>query len=266
MTISLEKLVEVAREKTAADRLELSASDLAARVADCGALERRGGRLVAALQPKGIHVIAEVKGASPVAGRLRADYDPVAIASEYQAAGAAAISVLTEETYFGGSLAALESIAAAVDIPVLRKDFIVESYQLQQAALAGAAAVLLIAEVLTPAQLQELTAEAHALRLDALVEIHRSTSIPRAHAAGSGILGVNNRDLDTMEVDWHHAIDVASDLPEATVLVAESGLSSGAQLRQLHGAGYDAALVGSSLMSAPEPGAALQTLLAEARS
>jgi len=153
VTITLDRLVEVARVKTAADRETLPSEDLLARIRETGALDRRPGRLVSALRRDDIAVIAEVKGASPVTGQLRAGYDAAAIARQYEAAGAAAVSVLTEATYFGGSLESLEQVAAAVQIPVMRKDFIVEPYQIQQAALAGAAAVLLIAEALTAAEL-----------------------------------------------------------------------------------------------------------------
>lgn len=263
MTITLERLVEVARAKAATDREALPSEDLVARLHRSGALDRSPGRLVSALRGDGIAVVAEVKGASPVCGQLRVDYDAATIARQYEAAGAAAISVLTEETYFGGSLAALEQVAAAVRIPVLRKDFIVEPYQVQQAALAGASAVLLIAEVLTPTELTHLVAVAHEIRLDAMVEVHRQESVAAAVAAGSGIIGVNNRNLETMTVDWRYALGFAAALPADAVRVAESGISERAQLVELAGAGYDAALIGSSLMTAADPGSALRDLLGE---
>jgi len=263
VTITLERLVDVARAKAAADREVLPSAELGALIRASGVLERRPGRLVAALQNEGLGVIAEVKGASPVSGRLRAGYDAATIARQYEAAGAAAVSVLTEETYFGGSLEALERVAAAVRIPVLRKDFIVEPYQIRQAALAGAAAVLLIAEVLTATELQELVAVAHEVRLDALVEVHRVESVAAAQEAGSGIVGVNNRDLETMAVDWRYSLGVASALPADVLRVAESGISEAGQLAELAAAGYDAVLVGSSLMAAEDPGRALQELIGE---
>jgi len=263
MTITLEQLVGVARAKAAADQEALPGAEILVRISAAGVLARRPGRLVSALRRDGMGVIAEIKGASPVAGQLRAGYDAATIARQYEAAGAAAVSVLTEETYFGGSLEALEQVAAAVEIPVLRKDFIVEAYQIQQAALAGASAVLLIAEVLTPAELGELVAVAHEYRLDALVEVHGGDSLEAASAAGSGIIGVNNRDLETMTVDWRHALEVAADLPRGVVRVAESGISDPGQLAALAAAGYDAALVGSSLMASADPGQALRVLLGE---
>jgi indole-3-glycerol phosphate synthase len=251
MTITLADLVEVARQKTAADRARVPATELVAQLRDSGALQRPAGRLATALRADGIQVIAEVKGASPLAGQLRTDYAPGAIAAEYVAGGAAAISVLTEPTYFGGSLEALREVADRVVIPVLRKDFIVESY--------------LIADVLEPSLLNDLVAEAHELRLDALVEVHCPASVAAAVASGSGLIGVNNRDLDTMKVDWHHALGVVGELPTSVVRVAESGITTGEQLTRLESAGYDAALIGSSLMSAESPGAALTALLREAR-
>lgn len=263
MTITLDQLVEVARAKAAADRATLPAAELRARLGDAGALGRRPGRLASALRRDGMMVIAEVKGASPVAGELRGSYDPATIARQYEAAGAAAVSVLTEETYFGGSLRALEQVVAAVQIPVLRKDFIVEAYQIEQAALAGASAVLLIAEALTATSLAELVAVAHECRLDAMVEVHRRASVASAVAAGSGIIGVNNRNLESMTVDWRYALELIADLPSDVVRVAESGISTSDQLAELAGAGYDAALVGSSLMAADEPGHALRLLLGE---
>jgi indole-3-glycerol phosphate synthase len=259
--ITLDHLVEVAREKMDADRRQLSAPELRALLDDSGALQRPAGRLAQSLGGPGTRVIAEVKGASPVSGTIRAGYDPAAIAREYEAGGAAAISVLTEEMYFGGSLAALAAVAEGVTIPVLRKDFIVDPYQIEQAALAGASAVLLIAEVLTAEQLADLVGVAHACRLDALVEIHTPALLPAAEAAGSGLIGVNNRNLATMTVDWRYAIEVAPLLPPGVIKVAESGIATAPQLAALIAAGYDAALVGSSLMAAGAPRLALRALL-----
>lgn len=261
MTITLERLVEVARAKATADRQVLSAPELAARLRDVGAFERSPGRLAAALRGEGISVLAEVKGASPVAGQLRDGYDAAVIARQYEAAGASAVSVLTEETYFKGSLQALEEVAAAVAAPVLRKDFIVEAYQIHQAALAGAAAVLLIAEVLAPAELADLVGVAHECGLDAMVEVHRLDSIPAAEQAGGGIIGVNNRNLETMAVDWRYSLEVSAALPTDVVRVTESGISRHSQMEELAAAGYDAALVGSSLMTSDDPSRALRDLL-----
>ena len=261
MTITLELLVDTARHKMEADRRAVSPDELAARMRSSGALEREPGRFATALRGGGTRIIAEVKGASPVDGPIREGYEPAMIACEYEGAGAAAISVLTEETYFGGSLDALHEVAAAVSLPVLRKDFIVDSYQIYQAAVAGAAAVLLIAEAMPPAQLADLVGVARECMLDALVEVHSAASIPAAVATGSGMIGVNNRNLTTMKVNWKHALEVAPMLPPDWLKVAESGISSPGQVAAVGVAGYDAALVGSSLMSAPVPADALRALL-----
>jgi indole-3-glycerol phosphate synthase len=263
MTITLEQLAELALDTARQDEARCDAGTLARRIEERGAARQAGGRLRAALARPGIGVIAEVKGASPVDGQIRADYDPVNVATAYEAAGAAAISVLTEPIHFGGSLEALESVVDAVSIPVLRKDFITTEYQISQAAAAGAAAVLLIAELLEPAQLRSLVEFAHALRLDALVEVHGAGLVGAAASSGSGVIGVNNRDLRTMQVDWEHALRVAPELPAGTLRVAESGVSDAAQLTRLAAAGYDAALIGSALMRAGDPGLALRRLLRE---
>ena len=259
MTITLEQLVRTARATAARDRRRLPERELVARLREAPA--RRRGRFRDALRGPGLSVIAEVKGASPLEGRLRADLEPVTLARAYAAAGAAAVSVLTEERYFGGALAHLQRVAAAVPLPALRKDFVVEPYQVYQAALAGAAAVLLIADALEAEALRELVALAHACGLDALVEVHDAGAAARAAASGSDLIGVNNRDLRTMRVRWRHCLEVADALPDGVVTVAESGLSEAAQLRAVAAAGYDAVLIGSALVSAPDPGARLRALL-----
>lgn len=269
MSITLQQLIETARATTARDRglvpeaeLERRLELVRARRPDGRVPAANAGRLRAALRGQSMQVIAEVKGASPVTGTLRADLQPRALAASYAEAGAAAVSVLTEERFFGGSMQHLREVAEQVAVPVLRKDFIVEPYQVRQAALAGAAAVLLIAEALTADELAELVAVAHGLGLDALVEIHAAVSIPAAVDAGSGLIGVNNRDLQTMQVDWRHALEVSDQLPADVVRVAESGIERREQMVALREAGYDAALVGTSLVKAADPAAALRRLLA----
>jgi len=262
MTITLQQLVDAAAARSAAEQRVLPRSELRARL-DGDASARTPGRLREALGGATMCVIAEVKGASPVDGSIRKGYEPATIARDYARAGAAAISVLTEPEYFGGSLAALEAVAAAVPVPVLRKDFIVDEYQIDQAALAGAAAVLLIADVLEPERLAELVRYSASLGLDALVEAHEPELIAVAAAAGSAIVGVNNRNLATMRVDWRYSLEVANRLPDGVVAVSESGVSNREQLSSLRAAGYDAALIGSALMRADDPGAALSGLLQE---
>jgi indole-3-glycerol phosphate synthase len=193
---------------------------------------------------------------------LRTRYDPVAIAQAYEAAGAAALSVLTEPTFFDGSLEHLQAVAAAVRIPVLRKDFLVTEYQVVEAAASGAAAVLLIVAALDTPQLARLVAQARALGLSALVEVHDVKEIDRASDAGADIIGVNSRNLRTLQVDPAVLDDLAPALPSGTLAVAESGLRRAGDLRRLAARRYDAFLIGERFMADPDPGAALADLRA----
>jgi len=227
------------------------------------ALPRRG--FTAALRARRPAVIAEVKKASPSKGVIRADFDPVAIARRYAACGAAAISVLTEERHFQGSPAHLEAIRAAVDVPLLRKDFIVDPYQVAEARAWGADAILLIVAALDDAALRDLHAAALDLGLDVLVEAHTAEEVDRASAAGATLIGINNRDLRTFVTTLETAERLRSRLPAGAVGVAESGIESAADVERLRAAGYDVFLVGESLMRQPDPGAALQALLGEGR-
>lgn len=227
------------------------------------ALARRG--FAVALRARRPAVIAEVKKASPSKGVIRADFDPVAIACRYAACGAAAISVLTEERYFQGSPAYLEAIRAAVDVPLLRKDFIVDPYQIAEARAWGADAVLLIVAALEDAALRELHAAARELELDVLVEAHTADEVDRAAAAGATLIGINNRDLRTFVTTLETAERLFPRLPAGAVAVAESGIETPADIARLRRAGYAVFLVGESLMRQPDPGAALQALLAEER-
>jgi indole-3-glycerol phosphate synthase len=220
---------------------------------------RRG--FAAALRAHPPAVIAEVKKASPSRGVIRADFDPVAIAQRYASAGAAAISVLTEERFFQGSPAHLEAIRAAVDVPLLRKDFIFDPYQLAEARAWGADAALLIVAMLDDSALADLRAAGTGLGLDVLVEVHTAGEVDRAVAAGATLIGVNNRDLKTFVTTLETAIRLRPLIPADTVTVAESGIERAADIARLRAAGYDAFLVGESLMRAPDPGAALEALL-----
>jgi indole-3-glycerol phosphate synthase len=221
------------------------------------------GRLLEVLnRPDGLHVIAECKRRSPSRGVLRPEYDPVAIAHAYARAGAAAISVLTEPTFFDGSLEHLAAVRAAVDVPVLRKDFIVSEYQLFEARAAGADAVLLIVAALDIPHLKALAAQAAALGLDALVEIHDVDELAVALDIGARIVGVNNRNLRTLEVDVTASETAIARMPPDVVAVSESGLRSSDDLARLRLRGYRAFLVGERLMTVPDPGRALHELLA----
>jgi indole-3-glycerol phosphate synthase len=223
---------------------------------------RAAGRFVSALtRTDRVNVIAECKRRSPSRGVLRAEYDPVQIAVGYAGAGAAAISVLTEPTFFDGSLDHLLAIRAAVDIPLLRKDFVLSEYQLLEARAAGADAVLLIVAALQPDELAYLLRCAVALGLDALVEVHTAAELAPALDAGATIIGVNNRNLRTLEVDVRASEVIIGRIPRDVVAVSESGLTTPADLHRLRALGYRAFLIGERFMSKPDPGDELRMLL-----
>ena len=205
-------------------------------------------------------VIAEIKRRSPSKGEIRPDFDAVACAQAYAAAGAAAISVLTDSHYFGGSLELLEQVRDAVSLPLLRKDFILEAYQVDEARVHGADAVLLIAAALPPRALRELREHAETLGLDALVEVHDERELEAALAAGADLIGINNRDLRTFEVDLGVSERLAGKLPEGCIGVAESGIFTPRDWERLEAAGAQAFLVGEALMRESDVGAALRRL------
>jgi len=216
----------------------------------------------AALRGKpGLACIAEFKRRSPSKGWIKQDADPVAVASAYQAAGAAAISVLTDGPFFGGSLDDLRRVRATVDVPLLRKDFIIDSYQVAEARAAGADALLLIVAALRQDDLVGLLAEVRRLGMDALVETHDRAEVERALAADARVVGVNHRDLRTFQMDMTLASSMRPFIPSSRLLVAESGIRSADDVRRLQAAGIDAVLVGESLMCEPDPGSALRKLL-----
>jgi indole-3-glycerol phosphate synthase len=208
-----------------------------------------------------VNVIAECKRRSPSRGVLRRDYDPVAIARAYEQAGAAALSVLTEPAFFDGALEHLEAVRAAVQLPLLRKDFIVEEYQLFEAIAAGADAVLLIVAALSESELVRLQRRAHALGLATVVEVHDAEELDRALAAQATIIGVNNRNLRTLEVDVHASEALARRMPKDVVTVSESGLKSAEELQRMRALGYNAFLIGERLMTAADPGAVLSEMV-----
>lgn len=211
-----------------------------------------------------VNIIAEIKQSSPSRGMIRGDFNPVGIAESYAGAGAAALSVLAEEDFFGGSLDHLKAIRSRVALPLLRKDFIFDEYQLYESVLAGADAVLLIVAILEDELLASLIKLAGKLGLDALVEVHSADEMDRAIQTGAAIIGVNNRDLSTFAVDLETSINLARLAPEGAVLVSESGIRSGSDIRRLKSAGFKAVLVGEHLMSAIDPGVALGQLIGEA--
>jgi indole-3-glycerol phosphate synthase len=222
----------------------------------------RGLRAAVRRGPDGPRVIAEVKRRSPSKGDIRIDLDPAALASAYAAGGAAAVSVLTEPHHFAGSPDDLQSVRAAVGLPLLRKDFVTTPYQVWEARAWGADAVLLIVAALDPASLRALLDEAADAGLDALVEVHTEPEAEVAAAAGATLIGVNTRDLATLEVDPDRFAVVRRALPAGAVLVAESGIRDHADVRAAADAGADAVLVGETLVRAGDPAAAVRDLLA----
>ncbi len=209
-----------------------------------------------------IGLIAEVKKASPSKGIIREDFDPVSIAKCYAENGAHCISVLTDEPFFQGSLDYLKAIRAVVEIPLLRKDFILDEYQVYEARSAGADAVLLIAECLDEQSLPFLHRRICELGMTPLVELYEEANIERVLDCNPILVGVNNRDLNTFDVDLGHSIRIKKQLPDDIVMVSESGIFSGADVQRLHAAGIDAMLVGESLMRSKDIGRAVQELLA----
>jgi indole-3-glycerol phosphate synthase len=222
----------------------------------------RGASFEAAIsRPGALRIIAECKRRSPSRGILREPYDPAAHARAYAGAGAAAISVLTEPCFFDGAPGHLAAVRAAVDVPLLRKDFVVTEYQVLEAAALGADAVLLIVGALEDAELRRLLAAASTLGLSALVEVHDEAELARARDAGAVVIGVNSRDLRTLRVDPAVHDRLARTLPAGAIAVAESGVRSAEDLRRLRAAGYHACLVGERLIAQPDPGAALRELV-----
>jgi indole-3-glycerol phosphate synthase len=247
-----ERIVEVRRSLESMTSLERRAA----------AAAPRGSQFESALGTAGrVNVIAECKRRSPSRGVLAAAYDPVAIARHYESGGAAAISVLTEPTFFDGSLEHLAAVRTAVDIPLLRKDFIVDEYQLFEARAAGADAILLIVAALVQPALQRLQERAWELGLAALVEVHSEEELDRAVESGARLIGVNNRNLRTLTVDVEASYRLAARIPAQAIAISESGLQSRADLEKLSAAGYRAFLIGERFMKASDPASAIQGLL-----
>jgi indole-3-glycerol phosphate synthase len=260
MAAILDQIIEATKRRVAA----------AKEGADLHQLEARADRH----QPRGFSkalerardraaVIAEIKQASPSRGIIRGTMHVGHIANDYALAGAAALSVLTEEDFFRGSLANLVEASAATKLPCLRKDFIIDEFQLLEARANCADAVLLIAAILNAGQLAIFSAMARGLGLDVLCEVHDEWELERAVAAGCEIIGVNSRDLRTFEVNLQTAVRLAPMIPGSALKVAESGIRTGADITRLRAAGYDAFLIGESLMKEDSPGRALRALLAE---
>jgi len=257
----LDRIVAVKHAEVRA--LRGRASELRGMAADAPAPR---GFAAALRRPAEVRLLAEVKRRSPSAGEIRPGADPEEVALAYQQGGAAALSVLTDRDFFGGELAFLGRVRAAVELPVLRKDFVVDALQLHEARAAGADAVLLIARILPGPLLAELHAAARELGMDALVEVHDAGEMERALAAGATLVGVNNRDLATFTTDLGLSERLAAGVAASLTLVAESGIRTAADVDRLGAAGFDAILVGESLMRQPDLAAAAAALAGRPRS
>ncbi len=252
----LDEIVAHKRAEVAARMSARPAGDVAR------AAERAGltGGFRAALSAPGLAVIGEIKGASPSAGMIRDGFDPVAVARAYGDGGAAALSVLTDAKYFGGSWDALAAVCRATRLPVLCKEFIVDAYQIDEAKAAGAAAVLLIAGILDGPQLRRFLGHARRRGMDALVEVHTADEAAVAVDAGADLIGINNRDLKTLRVDLGTTRRLRPMIPPGVVVVSESGFLTREQVADVEQAGVDAVLIGTSLMASPDPAAKLREL------
>jgi len=255
----LEQIVAKKQTEIAAARQARPAAELQARLADVPPVRD----FAAALRTgRPMHVIAEVKKASPSAGLIRADFDPVRIARIYEQHGAACISCLTDEHFFQGHLDYLTAIRGTVTIPVLRKDFILDRYQVLEARVAGADAILLIAECLTDCQMRDLYFYAAELGMESLIEIYDPDNLDRVLKLEPALLGINNRNLRTFVTDLDHSLQLRPRVPETCTLVSESGIHSRADVARLEAAGIRAILVGETLMRSADIGRKLDELLA----
>ena len=259
----LEEIAQKTRERIAREKTELPPEELERRVQERMAESDRkenGHRFAAALKKPGMSYICEVKKASPSKGLIAPDFPYLAIAREYEAAGASAISCLTEPDYFQGSNRYLKEIAETVDIPVLKKDFTVEPYMIWQAAYYGASAVLLICAILNDEELKDYRELAEELGLDALVEAHDETEVERALKSGARIVGVNNRDLKTFTVNTENSVRLRKLVPPEILFVSESGIKTAEDIALLRENGTDAVLIGETLMRAPDKKQMLRAL------
>jgi indole-3-glycerol phosphate synthase len=262
MPVSLDQIVAATRRRVAETK----------PAADLRQLERQAEnhvprgfrRSLESASRTGIAVIAELKRASPSRGLIRPDFDPESLAKQLESAGAAAFSVLTDAEFFQGSLESLRRASASTKLPCLRKDFIVDEFQLLEARACGADAVLLIVAALSQVELKMLISRAGEYDLDVLCEVHDEKELQRSVDAGCNLIGVNSRDLRTFQVDLETSFRLADSIPESALRVAESGIHSGRDIARLRAAGYQAFLIGETLMKAKSPGEALGALLVEA--
>lgn len=255
----MDKFVEAARARVEARKNETPLTELEGRIELGGDGQRP---FKEALTRPGISVIAEFKRRSPSAGDIRPGASVAEVALAYEQAGAAAMSVLTDEDFFGGSLADLREARSCSDLPILEKDFVVDRYQLYEAKANGADAVLLIVAALDEAALADLHAEARAIDLDCLVEVHDRGELEDALAIDADVIGINNRNLDDLSVSTETTLELITEVPAGMTVVSESGISSRDTVRELDRVGVDAVLVGEALMSSDEPGTSFSELFA----
>jgi indole-3-glycerol phosphate synthase len=259
MPTILDQIVAAKRQEIAAAKAQLSEAELERQLARTPFSSPRGFRAALEATPF-VRVIAEVKRQSPSAGAIQAGADAAAVAKSYAAGGAACISVLTDGPFFGGSLEDLRAVREAVQVPLLRKDFILDRYQVLEARLAGADAVLLIAEILDDATLIKLLREIDALGMNALAECYDQANLRRLVDTGATLLGINNRDLRTFEVRLEHTLEMAKHVPADRTLVSESGIRTRADVERLAAGGVKAILVGETLMRSSDVQASLNEL------
>jgi indole-3-glycerol phosphate synthase len=258
----IEELVEAARAGVERRRAQVPLEDLEGRLGERPE-QRPFGE---ALTRHGLSLVAEFKRRSPSAGEIRSGATPAEIARAYEEGGAAALSVLTDEPHFGGSLADLHEARAACELPVLQKDFIIDRYQLYEAAIAGADAILLIVAALNPEDLGVLHAEARGLDLDCLVEVHEESELQTALTVDADLIGINNRNLDDFTVEVQTTFELITDVPAGKAVVSESGIADRSTLEELERVGVDAALIGEALMRAEDPASKVRELTADEES
>ncbi len=260
----LSQIIETKKTRLADAEKHVSRDEMRKHALHARANSRRHSFLAAFRDDSRVNIIAEIKRASPSKGAIRAEVQPAALARAYEAGGAAAISVLTEEDHFRGSLDDLRAVRTAVSLPLLRKDFIVDEYQIYESAAAGADALLLIVAALddqTLARLRRISEDE--LGMDALVEVHNRRELEQARASGAKLIGVNNRDLRTFNVSLETSVELAPEAASHEVVISESGFGSGADLRRLRTLGYKGFLIGETLMRAKDPERALGCLISE---
>lgn len=260
----LQKIVATKRDEIASAKAARPLTELRSRIRSLSSA--RDFHKAIAIDSPAIRLIAEIKKASPSAGLIRADFDPIRIANLYTESGAAALSVLTDRTYFQGELPFIDAIKKETPLPVLRKDFIIDAYQIDESRAAGADAVLLITAILDRAQLEDYAAQAHELGMTSLIEIHDEreleTALPLINPARRTMLGINNRDLAVQQIDLATTKRLAALLPTGTLFAAESGLKTRNDVIAMHDAGASAVLIGETFMRAPDIAAKVRELLA----